>query len=259
MGQIFISYSRTDSSFVDQLADALKHSGYALWMDRTRIQGGESWRGQITQAIRECDAFLLVISPPSMTSDNVQNEVNLAGTHKRRIIPLFYQSCDIPPEIEYVISGKQYVDFTQGYTQALDELVTALGSQTSTRASTSSNSGGQTLRAPAAPPVLGLAEILPGSWQIQIGIPYMAIAFQMMLEISPNGFFRGQVANPEGMFDMTGQCQITSPNQVVLQGQQTNGFMVMPYMTMIQFTQISTNQLAGLTSGSEQVVWNRTG
>jgi hypothetical protein len=44
MGQIFISYSRRDKGFVDQLVQDLGKNGFEVWIDWEDIVGGESWR-----------------------------------------------------------------------------------------------------------------------------------------------------------------------------------------------------------------------
>ena len=63
MDEIFISYSRTDSQFVDALIGEFDRRGLKVWIDRESIEGGAAWRAAISEAIRECRAFLLVLSP----------------------------------------------------------------------------------------------------------------------------------------------------------------------------------------------------
>jgi hypothetical protein len=47
--------------------------------------------------------------------------------------------------------------------------------------------------------------------------------------------------------------------QVGLQGRQTCGFQMGPYVAMVQVTSFDQQQLVGITSGCEQVVWQREG
>jgi hypothetical protein len=88
MGKIFISYSRKDKGFVDGLVQDLGENGFEVWIDREDIVGGERWRAQIVEAIRSCDAFLIILSPQSVASDNIAKELALAEKNKRRIIPV---------------------------------------------------------------------------------------------------------------------------------------------------------------------------
>jgi hypothetical protein len=41
--RVFISYSREDLDFADQLAAALDSSGFECFIDREGISGGEAW------------------------------------------------------------------------------------------------------------------------------------------------------------------------------------------------------------------------
>ena len=77
---------------------------------------------------------------------------------------------------------------------------------------------------------------------------------QMTVELFANAMFRGQIVGPGGQSAVQGMWQITQLNQLVLQGQGTNGFITMPYHTVVQFTTILPNHLAGLSSVGEQIV-----
>ncbi len=127
-GHLFISYSRRDNQFVDRLISALDHRGLATWLDRSAIVGGEVWKASITQAIRDCAAFLIVLSPSSAGSENVPKELTLAGQHQRPIIPVRYQECALAPAMEYDLAELQFVDFiAKSFDAALDDLVRAIG------------------------------------------------------------------------------------------------------------------------------------
>jgi tetratricopeptide (TPR) repeat protein len=128
MGDVFISYSRKDSSFVDQLIRDLENAGIEVWIDREDIRGGDRWRPAIVESIRNCQAFLLVLSPNSVASENVSKELSIAETHKRRIVPIAYQPCIIPAEMEYQLAELQWIDFsTLSYQSALGQLTQVLG------------------------------------------------------------------------------------------------------------------------------------
>jgi hypothetical protein len=93
MGHIFISYSRKDSEFVNRLMPALEQYGFPTWSDIHGITGGDVWKATISRAVRECDAFLVVLSPQSADSENVAKELAVATKHARRILPVLYQAC----------------------------------------------------------------------------------------------------------------------------------------------------------------------
>lgn len=127
MSEVFISYSRGDSQFVDKLIHDLEQNGIPVWLDRQDIEGGEAWRAAISEAIRRCRAFLIVLSPLSTRSKNVSRELSLAETHDRMIIPIIYQACDIPAGMEYQLTELQWVNLTvMSYEEGLQRVVRVL-------------------------------------------------------------------------------------------------------------------------------------
>lgn len=85
---LFISYSRDDITFADQIDSALKVYGYATALDRHAISGGEEWKRRLSNLIREADTVLFVLSPDSATSTVCAWEVDEAYRLGKRIIPV---------------------------------------------------------------------------------------------------------------------------------------------------------------------------
>ncbi len=65
---VFISYARDDNDFVLKLTSDLAQRGVSVWLDTGSIRAGEAWRGSIVEAIENCTAFLIVLSPKSVAS-----------------------------------------------------------------------------------------------------------------------------------------------------------------------------------------------
>ena len=59
---VFISYSRTDSDFVDRLEADLKARGFGTWVDRLNLEPGEEWPDVIQRQVERCDAMVMVLS-----------------------------------------------------------------------------------------------------------------------------------------------------------------------------------------------------
>ena len=66
--KVFISYSRDDINFADQLVAALEGTGFAPLIDRHSIPGGEDWKEQLRHMIVEADSIVFVLSPRSAAS-----------------------------------------------------------------------------------------------------------------------------------------------------------------------------------------------
>jgi hypothetical protein len=125
--KIFISYSRRDSEFADRLIRELEARGFDAWVDRKDIRGGTAWRESISQAMRECQAVIVVLSPRSAASPNVAKELSLADHHKRPIIPISLEQFAIPAALEFQLAGLQIIEFTEsGFSDSVDKVVQAL-------------------------------------------------------------------------------------------------------------------------------------
>ena len=64
----FISYSRTEITFVDSLSRTLKKRGLDTWVDYRNLVLGRSWKEQINEGIDNADTLFIVVSKRSMAS-----------------------------------------------------------------------------------------------------------------------------------------------------------------------------------------------
>src|ERR1700676_3291608 len=86
-GHVFISYSRSDRSYVERLVAYLTAEGFDVWMDN-QISNGERWDVSLRQQIDACGAFVLVMSPEAEDSHWVGEEVTRARSKGKPILPL---------------------------------------------------------------------------------------------------------------------------------------------------------------------------
>jgi len=63
LADVFISYSRRDTLFVQRLASSLDEQGKTSWIDTEGIADAEVFPQAIRAAIESSDAFLFVITP----------------------------------------------------------------------------------------------------------------------------------------------------------------------------------------------------
>jgi hypothetical protein len=76
--RVFVSYSRSDFYFAEQLAVALRRRGLDVWFDVHELAPGTDWSEAIDGAIEACDVVVLVASRSSLASPYVQRELDLA-------------------------------------------------------------------------------------------------------------------------------------------------------------------------------------
>ncbi|MEO1329129.1 MAG: TIR domain-containing protein [Pseudomonadota bacterium] len=125
--KIFISYSRQDSAFVDDIATGLgAYGGYEVLIDREGIGHGEDWRARLGRLILECDSVVFVLSPDSLASEVCRWEVKEATSLGRRIIPVLWRPIDFA-DAPAGLSAINAVPFTESQIiRGLKNLVAAL-------------------------------------------------------------------------------------------------------------------------------------
>ena len=127
MRHIFVSYSRKDSKTVDHIVARLIQDGLEVWIDREEIHGGELWREAIVKAIDNAYAFVLMLSPDCVASDNVRKEVDLAeGAKKKLFVPVLLKTVKLPAKLRYQLAGIQWVEYYRDPETKSAELVKVL-------------------------------------------------------------------------------------------------------------------------------------
>jgi len=111
MGQVFVSYSRTDRDAVKRLVAAIEADGHVVQTD-TSIAGGQLWREAIVRAIRAADVFVVVLSSRAVLSDEVRAELDIAADLKKAIVPILIERTDIPDRMRHPLAGKQWMDLS---------------------------------------------------------------------------------------------------------------------------------------------------
>ena len=92
----FISYSRRDKEFALEFARELRAAGYLVWLDQLDIPTGARWDDEVEKALREHEIFLIILTPASVSSENVKDEIGYAIDHGKRIMPVLLEACDVP-------------------------------------------------------------------------------------------------------------------------------------------------------------------
>ena len=88
MAHIFISYSTRNSEYAYRLAEQLQAKGFDVWIDNAQLRSGSNWWESIVLALRDCAAFIVIMSPEARQSKWVQREVTLADNWNKPTFPL---------------------------------------------------------------------------------------------------------------------------------------------------------------------------
>lgn len=185
-GHVFISYRQQepDKQFAHRLAYDLQAAGHPIWIDVEGIEPGSNWNTEIQQALDDCYAYVVILSPEALASQWVRSELLYALREKQgRIFPVLLLPVKLPPEIISI----QYVDFTQDYRHALAELLANLPVPPD---SGQSSTAVQSMRLPDPPPkrALPLGLIAAGAAIVLaalVGIGALINGSQQEVEVTP--------------------------------------------------------------------------
>ncbi len=96
-----------------------------MWLDQLDIIPGQRWDRAIEDALKNCQTLIVILSPVSVNSTNVMDEVSFALEEQKTVIPVIYKDCEIP----FRLRRLQHLDFKQDYAHGLQELLKVLAPQ----------------------------------------------------------------------------------------------------------------------------------
>ena len=93
-----ISYSHKQNAFVESLLGRIRAAKIDAWIDREGVRAGTIWRQELTEAVRQCEILLPVLSPAFLSSPTCRLEVLLARSFGKKLVPVMVEECtrDLP-------------------------------------------------------------------------------------------------------------------------------------------------------------------
>ena len=104
---VFISYSRRDTSVIDKICKAFDENHISYFLDRQGIGGGLEFPKVLADAILSSQIFLFIASENSYKSKFTQSEVIFAFNKKQKedIIPYIIDDFPLPSELELTFAA----------------------------------------------------------------------------------------------------------------------------------------------------------
>lgn len=109
---IFVSYSRKDSSVVQSVVERLKAEGYSCWMDVSGIESGDAFKQVIVDAIKKSRVVLFFSSAKANESKYTVKEINVAVELCKIIIPVKLDDTPYADSIMFDLSGLDFVAYS---------------------------------------------------------------------------------------------------------------------------------------------------
>ncbi len=103
---VFISYSRKDSTIADEICKAFDRVGITYFIDRKGIGGGNEFPLELATSILNSQVFLLLGSKNSYESKYTNAEIHFAFKKKQKksILPYILDDTPMPLEIDFILS-----------------------------------------------------------------------------------------------------------------------------------------------------------
>lgn len=128
---VFISYSRQDIKFVEELSKRLQKAGVSIWRDVEQIHPGDNWLLSIQNALDDSSAYLYILSKNSTKSEWVLFEHSIAANQNKKIIPILIDdSKDIFSDIPAPLKNRQWIDLSKDYDKNFKKLLNSLSDYT---------------------------------------------------------------------------------------------------------------------------------
>ena len=103
---IFISYAHADKVVVFDAIRQLHEKGANIWYDEG-IQAAGEWVEEIAHAIKDSVLFLVFISPRSIDSRYVRQEIGYASSLNKEILTLFVEDTSLPAGLSLILQQFQ--------------------------------------------------------------------------------------------------------------------------------------------------------
>lgn len=110
MGYVFISYSSANKDAAEAVRAKLLSRNIKLWMAPYDIPAGQRYAAVITNAIKECECLLLLLSDQSQASTWVDKELERALTYRKPVFPMRIDRCELAGSFEFYLGNQQIVD-----------------------------------------------------------------------------------------------------------------------------------------------------
>jgi hypothetical protein len=126
--KVFVSYSRADVDFADELVAGLEFARqFDISMDRHSILEGEEWKKRLGTLIADADTIVFLLSPDSVASEICGWELDEALRLSKRIVPVLVRPAALTAATER-LGTLNYVRFDEGrsFMAGLNGLVRAL-------------------------------------------------------------------------------------------------------------------------------------
>ena len=126
MKQVFISYSTYDLLKTIEIRDMLENNGVSCWIGNRDIPPGANYTEEITQAINQCEFFVLMLTQNAEKSQYVISELECAVEKKKVIIPYLLEKFNISEKVKFHFRNHNWISAFEDPQQAKISLLNTI-------------------------------------------------------------------------------------------------------------------------------------
>lgn len=134
MAKVFISYSKRDyigddgkvigGNVIDKVIKSLSDHGVEFWIDREKLDPGETYASIIANSISNCDVFLFLSSANSNSSPWTLREISMAIDSGKTVLPVRLDNSKYAQPVALYLASIQYIDWHElGEHESLERIV----------------------------------------------------------------------------------------------------------------------------------------
>ena len=124
--QIFLSYAREDEEFARSLSSRLMKRGLSVWSPEDELLPGDNVWFRIGEALKKSKAMVVLISPDSMRSKHVRQEIEYAlgdPNYEGRVFPVEIRPTE---DVPWILRKLKTIDGRQNPAKVSESIAIAL-------------------------------------------------------------------------------------------------------------------------------------
>ena len=122
VSKIFISYHSSKVELAAHVSKYMETHGIKVWYANKSIRSGEQWDEAIHNAIKGCQAVVLLFCASADASIQVKRELSLADKYKKPVFWLRVERVE-PNNLSYFLTSTQWLDWLDCRDATLEKLV----------------------------------------------------------------------------------------------------------------------------------------
>ena len=103
IAHVFISYKSEEKAQASAVRSILESEGFPVWMAPESIASGDTYPTAIGKAVVACSCVVLILSKASQNSRWVEDEITMARSKGKTIVPVLLDDQPLNPAFDFLI------------------------------------------------------------------------------------------------------------------------------------------------------------